>query len=145
MSESNCAEPAEKPSASARSETGVPSFTSSGPAWTRSPGGWPPSSARRDFHQPVDMDARAGGCPRFRYPLVFDGSPAQPDFAKRPVRIAHEEAGDDRLRMTGCGTPVGEPPGLGKMEDGNAGRRERVADEVHGVSSPSRVRNRSSS
>jgi hypothetical protein len=63
---------------------------------------------------------------------VRDHGAAEPDLPERPVRVAHEETGDDRLGVPLPRTPVVEPLRLPEALEDHARAGARVADEVHG-------------
>src|SRR6185436_2740417 len=76
--------------------------------------------------------ARANGGPRRLDRLVLDRRAAEPHLAERPIRVAHEEAGHERLVDALGAAPVVEPRGLGEELDRDPRVRERMPDEVHG-------------
>src|SRR5919204_405119 len=65
----------------------------------------------------VDVHARARRRPGRSHRLVLNDRAGDPDLAQRPVGIADEERGDDRLGMALGGAPVVKPRWLGEQLD----------------------------
>src|SRR3712207_607902 len=61
-----------------------------------------------------------------------DGRAADAHLPQRPVRIAHEEPGHDRLLLAVSDAPVVEPLRRREALHADARARDRVADDIDG-------------
>ena len=100
-----------------------------GPAWTRSP---PGRRASAGAARAGRRRRRGRGAPAAHGGRSARARPGRrrPNLAERPVRVAHEEAGHDRLGMAVRGAPEVEPLRLREADDAHPRRAARMADEV---------------
>jgi hypothetical protein len=80
----------------------------------------------------LDDDAAAAGGIRREDRLVRDEAARDPELAERAVRVAHEEAADDRLVHLVLGTPDVEALRAWEVHDPDAGGRARMPHRVQG-------------
>jgi hypothetical protein len=84
----------------------------------------------------LDDYATAAGGIRREDRLVGNRPARDPELAERAVRVAHEEAADDRLVHLVLRTPDVEPLGAGEMHDPDPGGGARMPDRVQGRHAP---------
>ena len=94
----------------------------------------PPPAPRRGrarrMSSPLDDDAGAAGSVRLGDRLVGHGAAVDPEIAQRPIRVAKEEAPDDRLVDLVPRAPDVEPLGQGKCTTRTRVDTPRVPDRV---------------